>query len=99
MKSIVSFNIPTYDLTFDRAITFYFICRKSQHSLYLYKNDRTCKIERMTELISFLLTSEEERVLIVVEGHEAKSVMKQLIGYMYSKGARPHYYEGYASAH
>jgi phosphotransferase system HPr-like phosphotransfer protein len=99
MKSIVSFNIPTHDFTFDRAITFYFICRNHNHSLYLYKNDQTCKIERVTELITFLLTSEDERVLTVVEGPDAKNIMKQLISYMYSNRTRPHYFEGYASAH
>jgi len=85
MKSIVSFNIPTYDFTLDRAITFYFICRKSHHSLYLYKNDQTCRIDRMTELITFLLTSDDDRILIIIEGDEAKNIMKQLIEYMYAK--------------
>lgn len=86
MKSIVSFNIPTHDFTFDRALTFYFICKQTNHSMYLYRNDQTCRIRRVTELISFLLTSEEKHVLIVIEGHKAKTVMKEIVNYMYAKG-------------
>ena len=84
MKSIISFHLPTRDLTLERAIMFFYICRKSNHSLYLHKNDQTCQIERMTELISFLLTSDDHHILIIIEGNEAKTVMKQLIGYMYA---------------
>jgi len=85
MKSIVSFNIPTQDFTLSRAITFYFICQKSRHSLYLYKNNETCRIDRMTELITFLLTADDERILIVIEGDQAEAILKQLITTVFSK--------------
>ncbi|GGH74050.1 phosphotransferase system HPr-like phosphotransfer protein [Pullulanibacillus pueri] len=83
MKNIVSFNFPIRDFTLEKLIDFYFICSSSDQNVYLYKDGKTCRIRRMTELIAFTLTSEEDCVLIVVEGEQAKRTMKHLIQSLY----------------
>ncbi|MFC4617160.1 hypothetical protein ACFO4N_00295 [Camelliibacillus cellulosilyticus] len=88
MKSIVSFNVPIKDFNFVRAINFYFLCRKSGHNIYLYMSGKVSRIERMTQWVTFLLTSENERLLVVIEGHDAEITMKRLIKYLYSGHSR-----------
>ncbi|GGE32406.1 hypothetical protein GCM10011391_08840 [Pullulanibacillus camelliae] len=83
MKNIVSFNFPIRDFTLEKLIDFYFICSQSGQNVYLYKDGKTCRIERMTELIAFTLTSVEERLLVVVEGEQAKDTLKRIIQKMY----------------
>jgi hypothetical protein len=88
MKSIVSYTIQISDLSLDKLLDFYFICQKSKHQLYLSQNGKTRRITRMTELLMFVLTSKEERVLIVVEGQEAHLTMGRLLECLYgSRGS------------
>lgn len=88
MKSIVSYTIQVSDLSLDKLLNFYFICQKSNHQLYLSQNEKTRRITRMTELLMFVLTSKEERVLIIVEGEEAHVTMGRLLECIYgSRGS------------
>jgi len=79
MRNIVSFNFPICDFTFEKFIDFYFICRSSDHDMYLYKDGKICRIERMTELVAFVLTSAEERLWVVVEGEQTLGILKHII--------------------
>jgi hypothetical protein len=83
MKSIVSYIIQVSDLSLDKLLDFYFICQKSKQQLFLSQNGKTLRMTRMTELLMFVLTSKEERVLIVVEGQEAHLTMGRLLECIY----------------
>ena len=85
MKNIVSFNFPIRNFSFDKLIDFYFICSQSNQKVFLYRDGKACLLKRMTEFIAYTLTSEEERMLIVIEGDNAKETMKHLLQSLYAK--------------
>ena len=90
MKSIVSYTIQVSDLSLDKVLAFYFICQKSKHQIYLSQNGKTRRMTRMTELLMFVLTSKEERVLIIVEGQEAHVTMGRLLECVYGSKNSAH---------
>jgi len=79
MKNIVSFNVPIRDFTLEKLIDFYFMCRSSDNNMHLYTDGKIYRIERVTELIAFTLTSAEERLAIIVEGEQALNTLKHII--------------------
>lgn len=83
MKNILSYHIKASDLDLPKLIDLYAICTKSDHLLYLYHNNKVCRIHRMTELILFVLTAKQEELLMVVEGEKAPIVMGRLIECIY----------------
>ncbi|MBM7645711.1 hypothetical protein JOD45_001930 [Scopulibacillus daqui] len=85
MKRIVSFKVSTPQVKLVDLIDFYFYSMNAGQTIYLFYKGRTCKIERMTELICFFLTAEEREMLVIVEGPHAKRWMKTLRYYMHAR--------------
>lgn len=83
MKSILSYKLFTHDLNLTKLIDFFFICERTHHNLYLYQNNKACRIHKVTELILYILTAREDEVLFVVEGFKAPIIMGRLIECVY----------------
>ncbi|WKB34989.1 hypothetical protein QS257_14620 [Terrilactibacillus sp. S3-3] len=68
MGSIVSFKLNPSKLKLVHFIDFYGYCEKRGQTIYVYGQNKAHKIERLSELLSFLLFSHDEECLIVIEG-------------------------------
>ncbi|WEG11780.1 hypothetical protein PU629_16780 [Pullulanibacillus sp. KACC 23026] len=83
MKSILSYQIRASDFDLPKLIDFYSICSKSGQRLFLYHNESVCQIHRMTELILFVLTADQDELLLIIEGEKAPIIMGRLIECIY----------------
>ncbi|MFC7392369.1 hypothetical protein [Scopulibacillus cellulosilyticus] len=85
MKSIISFKVSTPQVKLVDLIDLYFYCANADQTIYLFYKGRTCKIDRITELVCFFLTAEEKEMLVIIEGQHAKRCMKVLKYHMYAR--------------
>ncbi|TCP30574.1 hypothetical protein EV207_105103 [Scopulibacillus darangshiensis] len=81
METIVSIKVAPSQLLLVDLIDFYFICERSLQNIYLYHKGKACKMSRMTELLTFILTTKEKELLVIIEGIDAKQTKK----YLYSR--------------
>ncbi|MFC7394159.1 hypothetical protein [Scopulibacillus cellulosilyticus] len=80
MKNIMSFNIRPNCLTLPTVLHFYKLNQTAECDIYLYgKGGRTCKVNSLPRLISFLLTLHDDKLLTIIEGKDALYVKNKLL--------------------
>ncbi|WP_085520951.1 hypothetical protein [Tuberibacillus sp. Marseille-P3662] len=79
MKSIQSFQLLTSEFTISMILALYKRIRKSKSVIYLCKNGELCRQEDIPQVVSFVLSLQEQWLLIIVEGEDAEHVKKDFI--------------------
>ncbi|MFD2618573.1 hypothetical protein [Terrilactibacillus laevilacticus] len=78
MKKILSIKIPIHFFTFKRSVSLFDVMKKSKSQLYMLNNGIYEKMTKRSKLISFLLNTKDEDVLIVIEGEDASNIQHHL---------------------
>ncbi|MBM7647059.1 hypothetical protein JOD45_003304 [Scopulibacillus daqui] len=85
MKNIISFKLQPNCLTIHNIMYFYKLNQTADCDIYFYGNGgKTCKVNNLPRLISFLLTFRDEKLLTIIEGKDAlhvKNTLSKLLGY------------------
>ncbi|WP_085524145.1 hypothetical protein [Tuberibacillus sp. Marseille-P3662] len=84
MKNIVSFKLDPSQMALQNVLELYHTCCDANNDIYLYKDGKTKKITRVTELLAFILTSRHRRLLVIIEGQQAKHTMKHVVSRLFS---------------
>ncbi len=64
------------------VLEFYKFCENCSSNIYIYAKDKSCKVERLPSLVSFLISLHCRYLMIVVEGEhsmEDKIFLKKLL--------------------
>ncbi|MFT8870926.1 MAG: hypothetical protein ABF868_01400 [Sporolactobacillus sp.] len=68
MGSMMSFKFSPVKLKLNKFVDFYSYCSQWEQNIYVYGEHEAHKINRLSELLSFILFSKDEECLIVIEG-------------------------------
>lgn len=71
MKQIVSWKVSSPSWTIGKIIEFYRLCQILKSDIYLCSNEITCDARDLSKLVSFILTSKNQDILLIVEGKDA----------------------------
>ncbi|RAS73594.1 hypothetical protein [Priestia endophytica] len=78
MKHIISYKIHLPTFTLRKTLELYQLCQTIESKIYLIANGRTCEVNHLPKLVSFILTLKYRNILIVLEGKEAPSDKEQM---------------------
>lgn len=78
MKNIVSFHIQPDQISLKDILYLYVAAKDSDNHIYLYKDGKACRINSVSEFISFIITS-HQKLLVIVEGESARTTMNYLV--------------------
>ncbi|WP_408008154.1 hypothetical protein ACJROX_26315 [Pseudalkalibacillus sp. A8] len=82
MKTIFSLKVSSHRFGLSNLIELYKFCQSCSSSIYIYVKDKSCKVEHLPSLVSFMISLEYRDLMIVVEGEnslEDKGLLEELI--------------------
>lgn len=71
MKQIVSWKVSSPSWTMGKIVEFYRLCQILKSDRYLCSKEITCDARDLSKLVSFMLTSKNQDILLIVEGKDA----------------------------
>lgn len=84
MASIVSFKLNLSKLRLVDFIHIYNCCQKRRQTIYICEQEKTYRIKRLPEMLSFLLCSSDKECLIVLEGNNVKKTKSFIQDILYA---------------
>jgi arginine repressor len=72
MKNIFSLKVSSQRLRLLNILKFYKFCQTCSSYIYIHAKDKSCKVDRLPSLVSFVLSLNSKDAVIVVEGDHAK---------------------------
>lgn len=71
MKHIISCQVSLPSFTLRKTLELYQLCQTIKSNVYLVTNGKTCEVNYLPKLVSFILTSNNQNILVITEGIEA----------------------------
>jgi hypothetical protein len=71
MKNVVSLKVSSQRLRLLNILNLYKFCQTCSSDIYIHAKDKSCQVERLPSLVSFLMSLNSKVAVIVVEGDHA----------------------------
>ncbi|WP_408008306.1 hypothetical protein ACJROX_27160 [Pseudalkalibacillus sp. A8] len=71
MKTVFSLKVPSRNFSLLNILELYKLCQSCSSDIYIYAKDKSCMVERLPSLVSFVISLHCRNLVIVIEGEHS----------------------------